>query len=713
MTEPVEPPIEATLPPVTVIGEDIFRAVRPNPLRNYSSSTYNIKFGVMEPDMLKSFVNDKNYSATDKNILIASGGIPKENRNKFFDVDFYIEDLDIESVIGLNAISRIANATTISFKIVEPNGFTFFNRIYFLCREIRIPNYLNIPYFLKVRFQGWDDQQDSHRYKEQTPEFIVPIMLTQVKANVTTAGAEYMVEAVPFYDSALHDRTITVKSNTNIQGVNAREMFDDLARTINEYNRETNEKLSGVVAAGQTGPEYYNTIKFELDGPIAEARFLNESMSSTSTMSNNPADQFNAGLPDGRATPLNLTKKSYRVPDGSNIIDIIDNVLKTSTYITDQQINNADLKQILSIQNPRERAAKLAEFANTVKKPLSWYKVRPKVTLKSYNEATMQYAKEVTYSIKVYSVYNGRDLNFPGWGESLPVKRYDYIFTGRNEDILDFSISFDNLYHLIVLSNANKNQLTSGTGASEATRDSQNLEARDNPALPPGYRKPGSSTWPITSSPVSADATKSIYTSGAETKTQQAAILNTNIIPNAIGDMIAIDMSIIGDPEYLIGYNEEDFVNTNKEVTESLRTDVQGKNAYKGSPNLSRLPSLSSLDREINCYISFKTPQDYDPKTGLNLDSRSPGYIESTFDGVYKIVTVRSNFNSGVFKQTLNCIRLPNQTKDYQDYQRSEKDPDVNTNPMSNQVKPADQKSDAEIKDSGPRPDPFGGWTVG
>jgi hypothetical protein len=550
MADPVNPDRADQTRIVIGGGRDLFKAIRPNPLRNYASSTYSIKFGFMTPDMLRSFVNDGRYDGLDKNILMASGGVEKANRQKYFDVDFYLEDLEIEGVIGLNSITRSANATMITFRIVEPNGFTFFNRIYYLCQDIRVPNYLNIPYFLKIRFQGWDDIENSHKYKTQSPEFVVPIMLTQVRATVSPSGGEYQVEAVPYYDSALHDRSVTVKSETSVEAKDLKGFFDELATSINDYNRDTNNKNVRAVDNNQTGDQFYDTIKFEIDQEIAKSTFLNQSVSSTATMSNSPQGQLAAGVPGGRALPVPLSRVAYRIPNGSNIVDIVDNVIKTSSYIVDQRVDAGKLKEIEAITDKRLKEARMTQFIRDLERPLGWYKIRPEAKLKGFNLATRQYAKEIIYRIKVYKIYNGRDSNFPGWGETLPVKRYDYIFTGKNEDILDFAVKFDNLYHLIVLANANKNQLTSGRGSSEATRPSMDEDSKDNPKLPPGYaNNPGTGAWPFSYVPVTSDAARGTYTSGSQEKLQEAAVLSTNVITGAAGDMISIDLDIIGDPE--------------------------------------------------------------------------------------------------------------------------------------------------------------------
>jgi hypothetical protein len=642
--------------------QDPYRAVRPNPLRHYTSSTYNISLGFMTPEVFNAF-NQGQYQSLEQNIMISSGGISTGKRNKYFDVDFYIEDLDIESVIGLNAVTRAANSTRIQFKIVEPNGFTFFNRIYFLCRDIKIPNYLNIPYFLLIKFLGWDDVQDRHGHKAQSPPFAVPIMITQVKSSVSASGAEYQIEAVPYYDAAIFDNLVSVVSDTTITAATVGDFFKHLSESINKNNQLAHEKLA-VVSPG-TEKNFYTTVKFDIDPKIAQAKISDDStVSSAGIFGADIARQIT--VLSTQISGPNLALQGRRIPNGSNLVDVVDNVLKTSTYITEQQIDAALTSKIKTLTGPALKD-EIEKISATIKKPLMWYKVKPKIDIKGYDEVTNQYAKEITYQIKQYKIYNGKDPNFVGWGESVPVKRYQYIFTGKNEDILDFSIKFDNLYHLIVLANANKNQLLDGLASAVATE--QSLADGYVSSLPKGH-DPNSpsydSCWPVPTANRTVDARRQAYTSDSSARGQRASLFATNVVTGAEGDMIEITLDIIGDPEYLVGYNEQDFAEANEQVRKSLNLDTATQDdSNTTSRNLENMPSLSSLDQEINCYINFKSPQDYNPDTGVMIQEDNPQYIDSTYDGVYKIITVRSSFNSGVFKQTLTCVRLPNQTADY------------------------------------------------
>lgn len=659
------PPATVAAPEVTVTGavdRGIFRAVRPNPLRNYTSSTYNIKFGVMTPDSYNKFV-EGDYSGTDKNIMIASGGIPTENRAPYFEEDFFIEDLQIEHVIGLNTINRIANSTEISFTIIEPNGFTFLSRIYYMCRDqLKVQNYLNIPYFLKISFLGYDDVQDSHEFKKQSPPFIVPLKLTEVKSAVTQSGSEYQIRAVSFGDSALFSSEISVKPDMDVDGRSVSQFLENFAKAVNEFNRTSNENQVKSIDTKLVGSDYYTEIEFEPDEDIGLSFLINEfsDLSPPALVAQNNKVEEKLKALKGQPIPVQVGLTKYRIPNGSNIIDVVDNLIQTSKYITEQGISDESLAKIKKITDQKEKEEALRNIVEDLNRPLQWYKIKPTIKLKEFNPVTGRYGKKITYRVVKYLVSNGKIANFPGWGEALPVKRYNYIFTGKNEDVLDFKLNFDVLYHQIILSNPGKNILAGGSPDGSTTiKESKTSGA----SVVGGAVSPANAVQPLHSTAVTGNANQSFAADGRNSAVQEAKNLAANLPVNPMGDMVQVDLEIIGDPEFMIGYNEKDFISSNADVLRTIEVGLDNNNLTETAPNLETIPSISSLDREINCYISIKTPRDYDPETGMLLPSENPAFIDSLFDGVYKIITLRSSFSQGVFRQVLNCVRLFNQSK--------------------------------------------------
>ena len=56
--------------------------------------------------------------------------------------------------------------------------------------------------------------------------------------------------------------------------------------------------------------------------------------------------------------------------------------------------------------------------------------------------------------------------------------------------------------------------------------------------------------------------------------------------------------------------------------------------------------------------LTFKTPQDFNDKTGIYELSSSP---QGVFSGLYKVVQIDNSFTDGQFTQTLTMTRFNNQ----------------------------------------------------
>jgi hypothetical protein len=69
--------------------------------------------------------------------------------------------------------------------------------------------------------------------------------------------------------------------------------------------------------------------------------------------------------------------------------------------------------------------------------------------------------------------------------------------------------------------------------------------------------------------------------------------------------------------------------------------------------------SLRTDYGEIYVSLTFRTPVDVDESIGLmNFGAK---YQTSVFSGLYRVLTVESEFKGGQFTQTLDLIRIPNQ----------------------------------------------------
>ena len=231
--------------------------------------------------------------------------------------------------------------------------------------------------------------------------------------------------------------------------------------------------------------------------------------------------------------------------------------------------------------------------------------------------------------ITKYNVNNRTVASYPGWGETKPVKRYDYIFTGKNQDVLDFNIKFDVLYYQQLLGNPGKNRFASGNPAISGEVSDSATKTDGGDAQTQG------GVQPVTFEFTSADVESAQNTESSDYEHQDDRILKDNMYNNSMGDLIEVTLRIIGDPDFLVGYNENDIAGNSLNVLNS--------------------------EEEITCFINYKSPQDFDDNTGMLVKSDDPAYFDSAFNGVYKVIEVNSEFRNGEFVQELRTVRLFNQ----------------------------------------------------
>lgn len=105
---------------------------QPNVLDQYASYTYNISWWLLTPDQynLSQSTRAPSFNTGNWTLLSQSGGSALNQKNQFFPVDFYLDDLEIETFLMGKGTSMSTNAMEIRFKIVEPNGITLIQRLY-------------------------------------------------------------------------------------------------------------------------------------------------------------------------------------------------------------------------------------------------------------------------------------------------------------------------------------------------------------------------------------------------------------------------------------------------------------------------------------------------------------------------------------------------------------------------------------------------------
>jgi len=159
---------------------------KPNILDQFASYNTIITFAALSKIELADPDNTyRQFGPTTK--IIRSGGLGNTQVRTPYEqelgitTEYYIEDLEINSIISPGPLVRQTNATTFTFKVIEPYSMGVFletlaNSVENTGDQDR-PNYASQPYLLMIEFVGFDT--DGNRIPTETKRYI-PLKLDSI-----------------------------------------------------------------------------------------------------------------------------------------------------------------------------------------------------------------------------------------------------------------------------------------------------------------------------------------------------------------------------------------------------------------------------------------------------------------------------------------------------------------------------------------------------
>lgn len=327
-------------------------------------------------------------------------------------------------------------------------------------------------------------------------------------------------------------------------------------------------------------------------------------------------------------------KWSFR--KGASLFGIIDTMIvnsqKMEMFQDDTQLNN---------------------MANSEYIP--WYKTEIIPNIIGFDVATMNFVYEFHYIITPYSIHYSK---LPGVNiifsterlKELAVREYNYIFTGKNIDVLKFDIKYNNLFQTPLLlsppsesalqAQANKQQVVnSNIPQSSYSEAVENLSNRISNKLGTTGFTPAQAVEKLN------------YRDLEVTNRSHIGIALKEFLYNPPAELALIraDVEIIGDPVYIVGSG----------ITERPNLSVYDILTPEGEVN--------GFTREPDVLFNFRYPEDIPSRSdlenpnGIRTQKLKPG----AYNGVYQVLGVENRFADGAFTQTLQLLRRKNQIQDY------------------------------------------------
>jgi hypothetical protein len=656
----------------------------PNPMEQFASVNVLWTLAVLTPQQFNnpssyrtsdfsfagsSFTDSTTGQKQESSIIFSSGGRGDQYRTKTFygTPEYFINNFQMNCIIGTNEKTGNSNAIKFSFDIYEPYSMgLLLQSMQNAAVKAGYLSYLdNTPYVLRMDIQGYNEL--GQVIKSVKPKFFT-LKLTSMKFTVNEGGSTYKVEAIPYNHQGFSDAINTTYNDIKISGGPQGNVVEALSTSESSLVAVLNRNEEKLVKEGKIGvPDRYS-IQFpktsnqwfssagnptkinraslkpgelnqrsvagsqvnyadDKDLPINEigaASFGFDNKSGGNALFKRAGDQIDqkTGLVKRDGMTIDPKSRAFQFGQGQSLTAIINQIILSSDY-----------------------AKKAITEKPTPEGYIKWFKLDVQVELLKYDPIVGDYAKKITYRVVPYFIHQSIFANPSsapvGYAELMKqiAKEYQYIYTGQNVDVLKFDININNLFYSGV------NPSPENEGAKTANQDQKGSEKLNSTTQTGKGQAPAAQAAQLGRSRPKRDPKllKSMKGGSGDKTTEQAVAENFQnaFISGNSADMVTVNLEILGDPYWLVDSGLSNYF-----------ADV--------SSPVSQITNDGTMNYEsgnVYIYLTFRTPADINEKTGL-YDFSIAGK-ESPFGGIYRVNMCENVYSDGIWKQTLKCLRMP------------------------------------------------------
>ena len=627
--------------------------VRPNVLNQLTTSNYSISIYLQTQAEYGLLLRGQKKQITSQSLIMQTGGINAAQRNRHFDVDFYIEDVEIESLVGTQEVGQPHNAVTLNFKVVEPQGITFLSRLKNAAlehaQEFGYDSEFAMNYLMVIRFYGYDEAGrlisgsqlgigEPGTNSDSLVEKYIPFQIANITYKIRSGATEYYVQALtPQSNTAFSTARATIPFNLLLTGSSLGEILDPATNGIAGAADVTSqdidvgdqidleeagalpdlllESITGSLAGALNFHQQYLVtnnqqevadiykVKIENVPGLVDAQLVKPGRPDKKNAPNKNAKTASQKL-NNNTINYNPNSRSWSVQAGTQIGQLLDIIVRSSTYITKQQTVKVDEK------NPNQ-----VEEQEPKTDIVQWYRIRCQIKPQQggngkfiFDAKRRDYAYEIIYVISRYQINTPLVQGFPRSRDRGVHKEYEYWFTGQNTEVLDFEIE------------VNTNYLTPINQASQVPTT----------VPPPNSPFPFKSAWMYPNATQQGGRNNSLVPAG-----NLASRLYTPV------DIAYSEVEILGDPDWLqqsdIFYNDPNNIYLDNYMPDG---------------------SINYDSRESLYAIRFNPVSDYNAQTGLTPffydATETTGLSNTALERlIFTAVRVTNTFRNGAFTQKL------------------------------------------------------------
>ena len=671
-----------------------------NILNQYASYNYIITISALSNSDINSPKNTYKTNEPDS-IILRSGGsgdkkaVSDQESNDGIITDLYVDNLEILSLIGANTSTRFSNAITINFTVIEPYSMgMFLESLKNAAINKGFKNYINAPFLLTIEFVGWYDDGTFKKLKDSTRKF--PIELIDASFTVDNQGSKYNVKGIAWNDQGFSDDRQSIKFDITMEGGTINEMmqtgYKSLATILNKKEQELKEQgkkdvadeyvilfpsardiLEGSVGASSGGSgdnselilrvmgvtqDFYQGHSNDPDSLLEELEgFEMETGSIGDNFRQYAEDEGNLnGIGKSKIEETHLKKGISHFSHAPFVEDENNpGTFKRGNIVISNNATIVHFKRGERIQDIIEEVILLSDYAREFfdKKEdefgmKTWFKIESNVYIgeasddmgKTGDKPKIFVYKVIPYELNV-SAFKSPTAPTPGVSRLREevIKEYDYMYTGKNDSIIDFNIDINYAYISAVQSDfgifSDKGKLGSSSDLVEDEGEQDQEHTLPESSDPP---EEGSGATRATGRPHTGGS------GGGPRNTADSQIVRniSDIITSGV-DLIQLNLKIWGDPYFI---SDTGVGNYTAEKTDYINMTADGTMDYQYS--------------DVDILVNFRTPSDIGNNGMMTFpsDSDSSMYV---FSGLYRVYQVLSLFSEGKFIQELTLVRRHNQ----------------------------------------------------
>lgn len=561
--------------------------------------------------------------------------------------DIFFEDVNMISTVGPSEERGLADFVKMEFKLHEPYGITFVEKMRAAARLQGYLDHLDAPMLLTIEFKGFDE--NGKPMDGQGTVRKIPILITRVDLDVNAGGAIYDVTAVRIHDIAFDDRFKFPRTTVKFSANTLADAGEKLAEQLNDQIRDERDEHKVREVLDEYKIEFDEKVLRIAQGFFGTKDVQNAGGSPRLRGANPNAGQFveidtGETVIDSNTSVTKLIEDMVRQTKGYE--DLATDLWRT--YLTragvlqaKQQSSDEELKKLITSDR----------FEDVVTKNpfVDWFKIKTSV-ITHYKEPldkiNKMHRKTITYKVIPYKIHVLKFLRpgtfmKAGSARSQVKKQYNYIYTGENTDIQNLRINYKTAYYM-------RNAVEIGKGPQGAFEKIDNLITKLI-----GKEDPTKGDMAMMRSYPSAVKGRMVFNKASDDDGKEARKQDFyDYLTNPTVDMMRIEMEILGDPAYLC---QDQFIPLDEDGNQ-YRTSGRFDSEKFGSFNADSYTPLIEL--------VYVLPDDIDENQGIMYapaKQMKKGSEFLFFAGIYQVVKIDSSIRDGQFLQTLTCVRLNNQ----------------------------------------------------